>query len=79
MPHQDDEDPIEEHHRDLSPTERKVLRRVAHGETDEEIAQREGMTLVAVHSCLRRFRERTGLAGRRLTTWAATHEPCCIS
>ncbi len=80
MPHQDDEtDPVGEHHKDLSATERKVLSRVARGESDEEIGEREGMTIVAVHSCLRRFRERTRLAGRRLSCWAARHETCCIS
>lgn len=78
MPNQPaDPDPLEEHH-DLSLTERKVLRRLARGESDGHIADHEGMTLPAVHSCLRRFRERTGLAGRLLTAWAGKHETCCF-
>lgn len=74
-PHESD--PLNEHC-ELSATERKVLRRVARGESDEEIAEHEGMTVAAVHSCLRRFRDRAGVSGRRLTAWAAKHEECCI-
>ena len=79
MAPQDELDPIQEHHPDLTPTERKVLARVAQGETDEEIAKHEEITSVAVKSCLRRFRARTGLAGRSPTAWAVKHVACCIA
>lgn len=72
-----DADPLAEHH-DLSPTERRVFRRLAAGERDEEVAMAEGMSKVAVRSCLRRFRDRTGLVYRRLAIWAARHIACCI-
>jgi DNA-binding CsgD family transcriptional regulator len=71
-------DPLDEHH-DLTPSERRVLALVARGKADAEIEAELGLTEVAVHSCLRRFRERTGLGGRHLTAWAVKHEPCCIA
>lgn len=51
-------------------TERAVLRQIACGETDAEIAVTLNTARAAVHSCVRRFRDRTGLAGRALTVWA---------
>ncbi len=80
MTQPDGVDPIEEHHDDLTPTERVVLRHIARGESDSQITDLEGdLTLTAVRSCLRRFRERTGLSGRALDAWAVKHEECCIN
>jgi hypothetical protein len=53
--------------------------RVAQGLSDEAVAAQESLSLVAVSSCIRRFRERTGLAGRALTVWAVRHEGCCVA
>jgi DNA-binding NarL/FixJ family response regulator len=71
-------DPLDEHC-DLTSTERAILGLVARGMSDAEIEAVLGMTEAAVHSCLRRFRDRTGLAGRLLTAWAVKHEACCIA
>ncbi len=70
--------PLDEHH-DLTSTERAVLAFVARGSTDAAIETGLEMTEAAVQSCLRRFRERTGLSGRALAVWAAKHEQCCIA
>ena len=78
MPYQDDLDPLKEHLKDLTGAERRVLGLVAQGRSDEEIAVGEDMTLAGVRSCLRRFRDRSGLAGRLLTAWDVNHEVCCI-
>lgn len=66
-------------HYDLTLSERPVLELVARGSSNAEIEALLGLTEVAVRSSLRRFRERTGLAGRALTAWAVKHEPCCIT
>jgi DNA-binding NarL/FixJ family response regulator len=79
MPYQDEQDLLEQHHDDLSRTERRVLLLVGRGRSDEDIAETEVMSVTAVHSCVRRFRDRTGLAGRLLTAWAGRHQECCIS
>lgn len=71
-------EPLDEHH-NLTPSECRVLALVARGKTDAEIEAELCLTEAAVQSCLRRFRERTGLAGRTLTAWAVKHEPCCIA
>ena len=71
-------DPFDLHY-DLTPSERAILALVTRGARDAEIAAELEMTEAAVHSCLRRFRERTGLAGRLVTAWAVKHEPCCIA
>lgn len=71
-------DPLDVHY-DLTPSESAVVKLVAGGKSDAGIAAELGMTEAAVQSCLRRFRERTGLAGRLLTAWAVKHEPCCIA
>ncbi len=63
----------------LTPTECKVLARMALGESDQQIADHKAMTISAVQTCVRRFRERTGLSGRTLAVWAAKHEECCLN
>ena len=67
------------HHWDLTQVERRVLEAVADGSTDNEIATVTDSSVRAVQSTIRRFRDRTGLAGRRLVIWAADHRGCCIS
>ncbi len=66
-------------HWELTDSERRVLDAVADGATDDQIAASTGSSLRAVQSTIRRFRDRTGLAGRRLVVWAAEHRMCCIS
>jgi DNA-binding CsgD family transcriptional regulator len=70
--------PIDPHY-DLTPAEGRVLRLVAEGESDAEIEAELDMTAAAGHSLTRRFRERTGLAGRALAAWCRQHRACCIS
>jgi DNA-binding CsgD family transcriptional regulator len=77
MPNMDG-DPIDRHY-DLTPSEGRVLRLVAAGESDADIEADPDMTAAAVHSLIRRFRERTGLAGRALAAWCRQHRECCIS
>ncbi|MCZ2109007.1 MAG: helix-turn-helix transcriptional regulator [Dehalococcoidia bacterium] len=64
---------------DLTGAERPVLALVATGQSDERIADTLGQTLPSIRGTLRRFRERTGLAGRMLVAWAVRHKQCCIS
>jgi len=64
---------------ELTDAERPVLELVATGQSDEGIAEALGQSLASIRSTLRRFRERTGLAGRVLVAWAVRHEGCCIS
>jgi DNA-binding NarL/FixJ family response regulator len=68
-----------EGHHEVTDAERFVLERVARGDLDEAIATKLDQSLAAVRSTLRRFRERTGLAGRMLVAWAVHHDACCIS
>jgi DNA-binding CsgD family transcriptional regulator len=70
--------PIDRHY-DVTPAERRVLRLVAAGESDADIEVGLDMTAAAVHSVIRRFRERTGLAGRALAAGCRQHRECCIS
>lgn len=62
----------------VTPRERAVLRLVADGLTDEEIAERLGRKVRAVRATLHRFHERTDLGGRRTVAWAVTHRDCCL-
>ncbi len=71
-------EPLAEHY-PLTPAEAAVVALVALGKSDAEIAADLETTEAAVHSCLRRFRERTGLAGRQLTAWTVRHERSCIA
>lgn len=64
---------------ELTDAELPVLALVATGQSDEGIAEALGQSLASVRSTVRRFRERTGLAGRLLVAWAGRHERCCIS
>lgn len=64
---------------DLTVAEACVLARVARGCTDDRIAEDLKKSLASIRSTLRRFRDRTGLAGRALAVWAAVHDRCCIS
>lgn len=74
------EEPAELHvHHSLSDGEREVLRLVSRGLTDEEIAQSLEVGLLAVRSRLQRFRDRTGLSGRQLVAWTASHLECCLA
>jgi len=70
--------PLDEHHV-LTGSEKPVLVLVARGASDAEIEAELVLTEVALHSCLRRFRERTGLAGRLLVAWSVRHAECCIA
>ncbi|GAB4334338.1 MAG: hypothetical protein Kow0010_21260 [Dehalococcoidia bacterium] len=66
-------------HFDLTDTEREVLRLVARGWTDQEIARQLVVSRHAVHSRVQRFAEKTGLHGPRLLgAWCGKHEECCI-
>lgn len=67
------------HHYACTQTEAFVLRLVADGLSDEAIASKLGQTVISIHSTIRRFRERTGLAGRGLVVWAVQHRECCIA
>ena len=81
MPHEhpyDVNDGVAEHLA-LTPNERRLLGEVARGASDREISEVIGQTEVSVRSGLRRFRDRTGLAGRRLVVWAVIHWPCCVN
>lgn len=68
-----------EFHDQLTPTERRVLHEVGRGRADIDVALELDVSLASVQSCLRRFRERTGLHGRLLVAWAVRHEECCIT
>lgn len=74
MPKQDDSG-----HITVTAAERAVLRLVADGLTDEEIASRLGQAVRAVRATLHRFHERTDLGGRRTVAWAVKHRGCCLS
>ena len=67
--------PIAEHdgHIRVTEAERAVLRLVADGFTDEEIAARLGRKVRAVRATLHRFHDRTDLGGRRTVAWTVTH------
>lgn len=80
MPHEHlpDYDCSVAEHLILTRNERRLLREIARGATDREISVATGQTEVSVRSGLRRFRDRTGLAGRRLVVWAVEHSPCCV-
>lgn len=73
--------PIQDHDRHMKVTaaERAVLRLVANGLTDEEIAEQLTMKVRAVRATLHRFHERTGLVGRRAVAWAVNHRDCCLA
>ena len=64
---------------ELTDAELPALALLAAGQSDEEIAESLGQSLGSIRSTLRRFRDRTGLAGRALTAWAVRHKRCCIS
>jgi DNA-binding CsgD family transcriptional regulator len=66
-------------HISVTPGERRYLRHVATGHSDTDISALEQVTVQAVQSALRRFRDRTGLTRRALVAWVVRHEPCCIS
>ena len=73
--------PIQDHDRHINVTaaERAVLRLVADGLTDEEIAARLRRKVRAIRATLHRFHERTGLVGRRAVAWAVNHRDCCLA
>ena len=73
--------PIANHegHIRLTAAERAVLRLVAEGMLDEEIALQLGQTVRAVRGTLHRFHERAGLGGRRTVAWAVRHSECCLA
>jgi DNA-binding NarL/FixJ family response regulator len=67
-----------ETHTAVTPALAAVLRHVALGATDEEIAEILALKVGTIRSRLRRFYRSTGLSGRRVVAWAARHETCCI-
>ena len=71
-------DALDEHYA-LTSSEKPVLALVARGASDRDIEAELALTGVGLHSCLRRFRERTGLTGRLLVAWSARHGECCIA
>ena len=74
MPRQD----LNEHF-EATASECEVLRLVAVGFTNDEIATAIDVPVVAIASRLRRFHERTGLAGRAGVAWAVRHSDCCLT
>lgn len=66
-------------HLHLTAAERRVLKLVALGRADVEVADLLDASPTAVRSVLRRFRDTSGLAGRRLVVWSVIHLECCIS
>jgi DNA-binding CsgD family transcriptional regulator len=75
----DSKDPDLSQHWLLTESEQRVLHLLGQGRSDEQIAVETKSGLRAVQSVLRRFRDRTGIAGRSLVAWAIAHEQCCIS
>ncbi len=66
-------------HFDVTPAEREVLRALAFGKTDEEIAAESGLLLRTVRARLERFYRRTGIKGRRAVYWCHESLDCCLS
>lgn len=74
MPSQD-----REIHLPMTRAEVQVLQWLAHGCSNEEIAESLDVRIDVVISRLRRFHDRTGLSGRSAVAWAVRHEDCCLS
>jgi DNA-binding CsgD family transcriptional regulator len=66
------------HHR-ITAGESQVLALVRLGMPDEVISKALGIDPRAVESRLRRFRGRSGLAGRAVVVWAVEHRGCCVN
>ena len=67
-----------EQHYELTDAEKEVLRELAQGAADEEVAERTGLTVAAVQSRLWRFHEGSEIHGRFSVVWAVRHAKCCI-
>jgi DNA-binding CsgD family transcriptional regulator len=65
-------------HHGVTPAEREVLRALAFGKTDEEIAAEFGLPLRTVQGRLERFYGRTGIKGRRAVYWSSQSLECCL-
>lgn len=64
-------------HFELTPAEKEVLRLLAEGLSDEEMAAELGIELSSARSRLRGIYEKTGFSGRRVVAWAKDHLACC--
>jgi len=65
-------------HYEVTPAEREVLRALAFGKTDEEIASELSVHLRTVQGRLERFYGRTGIKGRRAVYWSHESLDCCL-
>ncbi len=68
---------LSQHHR-LTPSEQDVMRLVAFGLSDDEIASSLGLAVRTLQSRLYRLHARTGLRGRRIVSWGVVHLAYCV-
>ncbi len=66
-------------HLELAPDECDVLRRLAHGLEDDEIAAATGLVVDVVRRRMAAFLGRIDAEDRFATVWAMEHVGCCIS
>jgi len=65
-------------HHVASTAERAVIRLVADGLSDEEIAALLAFSVRTIETRIYRFSRRSGLRGRRLPLWSRQHLTCCL-
>ncbi len=66
-------------HLELAPGERDVVRLLARGLEDDEIAAAAGLDLGVVQHRMSAFLSRIGAEDRFATVWAIKHVSCCVT
>ena len=63
----------------LTEAEKAVLRLIAAGLTDEEVAEALAIKVSAVRGRMKRFHAKSGISGRAEVAWAIGHKACCLA